>query len=157
MAPLEMNEGTTTVLGVGKNKLINSCSAEEPAKRPLTFNLFLNICTRRLIMLGRKNIFRHFCKFAKGCYWLRDVFSCTLNSSASLQRLSWNFIREYFSKIYRENSSLIDIRQNNVRDFTGRLAHVSDSISLSSLQEDLRTFLIASRSVLYGKTCARFW
>jgi hypothetical protein len=40
MAPLEMNEGTTTVLGVGHNKLTNSCSAEDPAKRPLTFLTF---------------------------------------------------------------------------------------------------------------------
>jgi hypothetical protein len=37
MAALEVNEGTTTVLGVGHNKLTNSCGAEEPAKRPLTF------------------------------------------------------------------------------------------------------------------------
>jgi hypothetical protein len=36
MAPLEMNEGTP--LGVGYNKL-NSFSVEDPAKRPLTFNL----------------------------------------------------------------------------------------------------------------------
>jgi hypothetical protein len=37
MAPLEMNEGTTTVLGVGHNKETNSCSAEDPAKRTSTF------------------------------------------------------------------------------------------------------------------------
>jgi hypothetical protein len=38
MAPLEMNEGTT--LGVGHNKLNNSFSVEDPAKRSLTFLTF---------------------------------------------------------------------------------------------------------------------
>jgi hypothetical protein len=45
MAPLGMNEGTTTVLEVGYNKLTNSCSAEDPAKRT-----FLSAPPHALIM-----------------------------------------------------------------------------------------------------------
>jgi hypothetical protein len=48
MAPLEMNEGTTS--GVGYNKL-NSFSVEDPAKRPLTFlNLSIPITQKCQIL-----------------------------------------------------------------------------------------------------------
>jgi hypothetical protein len=54
MAPLEMNEGTTTVLGVGYNKLTNSCSAKDPAKRPLTFTTSKQLCLRKVLINKKK-------------------------------------------------------------------------------------------------------
>jgi hypothetical protein len=76
MVPLEMNEGTTTVLGVGNNKLTNSCIAEDPAKRPFMRSSFEhNIAYGPLCYLFQKNWLIH--HFSKLCFLIfcLNIFS----------------------------------------------------------------------------------
>jgi len=75
----------------------------------------------------RFSIFRCFRKIAKRNYWLRRVSPSVRPHGTTrlpLDVFSWNFIFEYFAKIYRENSNF----------------HLSLTRVASTLHEDLYTF-----------------
>jgi len=59
-------------------------------------------------------VFRHFRKIAKTGFWLRRVCPSVRPHGTTrppLDRFSWNLIFDNFSKIWRENQSLIKIWQ----------------------------------------------
>jgi len=76
----------------------------------------------------RFSICRCFRKIAKSDYWLRRVSPSVRPHGTTrlpLDVFSWNFIFEYFAKIYREDSNF----------------HVSLTRAVSALREDIYTFL----------------